>query len=239
MKNEPRHILALETSGQIGSVALGTETGLVAAQQLSGPLSHKAALMPAVDDLLQQQDWSANTLTDVFVSIGPGSFTGLRIGVTIARTLAWSVGAQIVAVKTLDGLARNALSLDKPPAHVAVMLYAQRAKAFAAAFDLAEGRYVRVIDACMADPCEFLKRCPQPVAVLGEGIPKYREAIKASGANVLDEELWTPRAENIFEIGITKANTGQFTSARELLPLYIRRPAPEEKWEQRHNSAPR
>src|SRR5687768_9440268 len=91
-------ILAIETSGRIGSIAIGTAEGVAASVQLAGEMKHATDLLPAVEKLLKGQGWLANSISDVFVSIGPGSFTGLRIGVTIARTLAWSIGSRIVAV---------------------------------------------------------------------------------------------------------------------------------------------
>ena len=88
------HILALETSGQTAGVALGTPAGVVAAERLPVSMRHAGQLMPAVQRLLEQRAWPADSITDVFLSIGPGSFTGLRIAVSIARTLAWSINAR-------------------------------------------------------------------------------------------------------------------------------------------------
>src|SRR5437773_415428 len=119
-------ILAIETSTRWGSAGVGTTQGLVAAGQLAEPMQHASDFLPLVRDLLQRQGWPPSSLTHVLVSIGPGSFTGLRIGVTIARTLGWSIGAHIVAVPTLDCLARNALQAPDPPPHLAVMLDANR-----------------------------------------------------------------------------------------------------------------
>src|SRR5687768_10639179 len=109
MINDSTRILAIETSGRIGSVAIGTARGVAASTQLTGEMKHATDLLPAVEKILKSQGWPADSIVDVFVSIGPGSFTGLRIGVTIARTLAWSIGSRIVAVPTLEALARNAL----------------------------------------------------------------------------------------------------------------------------------
>src|SRR5512138_2053042 len=108
MLDSHARILALETSGQTGSVALGTPAGVVAAERLPVDVRHAGELMPAVQRLLARQAWLADSLTDVFISIGPGSFTGLRIAVSVARTLAWSVGVRIVAVPTMHALAFNA-----------------------------------------------------------------------------------------------------------------------------------
>jgi tRNA threonylcarbamoyladenosine biosynthesis protein TsaB len=259
-------ILALETSGQIGSVAIGTPAGVVAVERLPVDMRHAGELMPAVQRLLQQHAWPADSITDVFLSIGPGSFTGLRIAVSIARTLAWSIKARIVAVPTMHALARNALlaEADPPPAHVATIIDAKRAQVFTACYRLeASGQWpdfgepsravasgqpshspldsplaprpspLELIPACLAEPREFLMACPKPLAVLGEGIPRHREAIEAAGATILPESLWAGRAENVLAIGLELARAGLFTPARELVPLYIRRPEMEERWEAR------
>ncbi len=234
MPEEPQRILAVETSGRWGSVALGTGTGLAVAAQLPGQMRHASALHPVIEQLLDGQGWPAETLTDLFVSIGPGSFTGLRIGVTLARTLAWSVGVRIVAVPTVDVLARNALAADPVPEHLAVVLDAKRDQIYTAAFDLTAGRCVKTIDACLADPRDFLTRCPRPLAVLGEGVSYHRPAIDESGARVLDEALWPGQAENVLAVGLALARAGRYTEASDLLPLYIRRPEAEEKWRKLH-----
>ena len=251
-------ILALETSGQTGSVAIGTPAGVVAAERLPVDMRHAGELMPAVQRLLQQHAWPADSITDVFLSIGPGSFTGLRIAVSIARTLAWSIKARIVAVPTMHALARNALLIeaDPPPAHVATIIDAKRAQVFTACYRLeASGQWsvvsgqpshspldspltprpspLELIPACLAEPREFLMTCPKPLAVLGEGIPRHREAIEAAGATILPESLWAGRAENVLAVGLELARAGLFTPARELVPLYIRRPEMEERWEAR------
>jgi tRNA threonylcarbamoyladenosine biosynthesis protein TsaB len=234
---QPRRILSLETSGRIGSVAVGDAQGVVGAGRLSGPMTHARELLPLVDRLLNEQGWPAASLTEVFVSIGPGSFTGLRIGVTIARTLAWSTGASIVAVPTMDVLARNALSLPEPPANVAILIDAKRKQAYSAAYRLEGDRYACVHPACLAEPASFLARCDKPLAVLGEGVPQHREAIEAAGATILDESLWSGQAEHVDAIGRELAAAGSYTPAEQLIPHYIRRPEMEERWEARQRAA--
>ena len=241
-----RRILALETSGRLGSAALATDAAparevggapgvhVVAVGQLSDDMRHASELMPTIDRLLKDQGWPADSITDVFVSIGPGSFTGLRIGVTIARTLGWSIGVRIVAVPTVDCLAFNALAAEHPPSHVAVILDAKRSQVYAAAFDLHDGVYTKTIDAHLADPRAFLARCPRPLAVLGEGVPQHQRVIDESGASVLDPSLWPAGAENVVHVGLGLADAGRFTPPGDLVPLYIRRPDAEEKWEKRH-----
>jgi len=234
MAQQTRHILTIETSSRTGSTVLATEDGIVASAQLIGQMRHAGELMPNVNTLLKQQGWQADSLTDVFISIGPGSFTGLRIAVTVARTLAWSIGAKIVAVPTVGVLARNALDTKPRPANLAVILDAKRDQIYAAAFKLNDGSYEKIIDAHLAEPKHFLERCPKPLAVLGEGIAYHQQAIDEAQVTVLDQKLWPPRAEHVYHVGMQMARAGQFTNGGELLPLYIRRPEAEEKWEKLH-----
>ncbi|HPD28356.1 MAG TPA: tRNA (adenosine(37)-N6)-threonylcarbamoyltransferase complex dimerization subunit type 1 TsaB [Phycisphaerae bacterium] len=235
MYTEACRILAIETSGRSGSVALATGGGQIVAA--AGPLgvhAHASELMPAVERMLAGAGWPGDSLTDVFVSIGPGSFTGLRVGVTVARTLSWAVGARVVAVPTLECLACNALSLIPPPMHLAVILDAKSGRVFCEAFELRNGWYAPAGDTRMDTPQAFLARCPRPLAVLGEGIAHHRQAITESGAMVLDSGLWGGKAENVVRVGVRLAEAGRYTPGGDLLPCYVRRPDPEEKWEKLH-----
>ena len=173
------------------------------------------------------------------------------------------------AFPTVDSLALNGLEARPCPTHLAVILDAKQSRVFAAAFELlgtASGRDERrgpvggegtsteeqptalvlrdgacrkLIDAHLAEPREFLARCPRPLALLGEGIPYHRQAIDESGATVLPEPLWSPRAVHVYLVGKRMADAGQFTPGADLLPLYIRRPEAEEKWEKLHGPAGR
>lgn len=230
---EDSRILLLDTSGRIGAVGLATAAGVVAGTHLPGTMRHAAELMPTLDGLLREQGWPADSLTDVFLTVGPGSFTGLRLGVSVARTLAWAAGARIVALPTLDVLARNALAISPPPPHVAVLLDAKRGQVFAACYAFDNGGYVPVMDARLVEPGPFLSDCPRPLAVLGEGLPMHQEAVAASGAETLPPELWPGRAEHVFALGIEQARAGRYTPPGDLVPVYIRRPEMEERWEQR------
>jgi tRNA threonylcarbamoyladenosine biosynthesis protein TsaB len=234
MQPGSRRILVIETSGRIGAAALADQAGVVAKQTLPGAMRHAGELMPAIDAMLRSQGWPADSISDVFISVGPGSFTGLRVGVTVGRTLAWSINARVVAVPTVDSLALNALETDQSTPNLAVILDAKQARVFAAAFELRDGTCSKLIDAHIVEPGEFLARCPRPLAVLGEGITHHRQAVDASGAIVLPEPLWWPRVEQVYLVGKRMADAGRFTPANDLLPLYLRRPEAEEKWEKLH-----
>ncbi len=100
-------ILAVETSGRLGSVALAQGDKLLSESHFSGPMRHSAEIFPAITDLLSKFDKKPEQIEQVYISAGPGSFTGLRIAVTFAKTLALANGARIIAVDTLDVIAAN------------------------------------------------------------------------------------------------------------------------------------
>ncbi len=230
-------ILAIETSGKVGSVALGDQQQLHFEKQLTDRMRHASQLIPLVREACNHAGWPPETLTDVYVSIGPGSFTGLRIGVALARTLAWSAGVRTVAVSTAAVLARNALDASPAVDHVAIVLDARSDRIFGACFDLRSGEPVVVRDACLVEPAAFLESCPRPLALLGEGIPAHRPSLEQVGLTILDESLWPGRAAHVWTEGRRLAREDNYTPGGELMPHYIRIPDPVEKWEKRRSNS--
>src|SRR5208282_2376277 len=100
--------LAIETSGRLGSVALLQGSAVLVEQSFSHGLKHAAGLLPMIDQMVRGQGWEPADLQHVYISQGPGSFTGLRIGVTLAKTLSLATGARVVPVPSLQVLAHNA-----------------------------------------------------------------------------------------------------------------------------------
>src|SRR4051812_41311144 len=103
----PRAV-AIETSGKIGSIAVVEDAQVCAEQSFEHGLQHAAMIVPIIDQLCRAQNWTPDDLDEIYLSIGPGSFTGLRIAVTLAKTLALATELKIVAVPTIHVLAQNA-----------------------------------------------------------------------------------------------------------------------------------
>ena len=233
MSHDQRHILALETSGQTGSVAIGTTAGVVAAERLPVDVRHAGELMPAVQRLLNAQDWPADSITDVFVSIGPGSFTGLRIAVSVARTLAWSVGARVVAVPTMHALARNALAADPQPAHVAMIVDAKRSQVCTACYRIEPDRCAEVV------PRVWPSR-EVPARVARNRWPFWGRASRVTarpspprGQSCCPNRCGRAGRRTCSPSAWRWRTATKYTPARDLVPLYIRRPEMEERWEAR------
>jgi len=232
-------ILAIETSSRHGSAALGDGPRLVAERPFATNVEHARELLPSLDALCREAGWPPESIRQVHVSIGPGSFTGLRVAVTFARHFALAVGAEICAVPSLDVIAQNALDAAAPPEHLAVVLDAKRGQVFAGLFRHVGDRYGRVRGPELCEPGQWLATQPRPLTVTGEGINYHREAIAGAGVAVLEESLWAPRAGEVHVLGWRLAHAGRFTRPQDLAPVYVRRPEAEELWEKRHAGLPK
>ncbi len=170
----------------------------------------------------------------MYVSAGPGSFTGLRVGMTVARTLARVAGLAVVRVPTLDVIAQNGLDEDERPQHLAVMLDAKRQRVYASEYKLDQDRYRRMTEPAEVSVEVLAASLPPGCAVLGEGIPYHREAVDRTGLRTLPESLNRARAEVVSRLGFERASAGRFDVLADLVPTYVRRPEAEEVWEKRH-----
>jgi tRNA threonylcarbamoyladenosine biosynthesis protein TsaB len=222
--------IALETSGRIGSIALVESGRVLAEEEFPHGLRHAAGIIGILDRLTRAQKWTPRDIEEIYVSTGPGSFTGLRVGITVAKTLAFSIGAKVVAVPSTEVLAHNA------PAgwqNSIIVLDAKRGQIFTARFVDVEGNPTIAEPPHLDTLAEMLGRSPRPVHLIGEGIPYHRPAIPEDPRVIVaDESAWRARAAVVAKIGSQFARAGQFIDPQQLAPLYIRRPEAEEKWEQ-------
>ena len=222
--------LAIETSARIGSVAAVRDGHVVAEEQFQHGLQHAAQIVPMIDQLCRAQGWLPRDVEQLYVSAGPGSFTGLRIGITLAKTMALATGVKLVAVPTVRVLAENAPAEAR---HVIIVLDAKREQIFTARFERQSDRWVEREPAHLDSLTEMLARSPRPVHLLGEGIPYHEKFIRKDDAGVIvtPVESWQPRAAVVARIGGEMASRGEFADADRLTPIYIRKPEAEEKYE--------
>lgn len=221
--------LAIETSGRIGSVALVEDGSVRAEDEFAHGLKHAAEMVARIDALCKRLSWGPKDIDSLYVSSGPGSFTGLRIGVTFAKTFAFATGARLVAVPSVEVLAENA-----PPGtqNLIIVLDAKRGQIFTARFARINENWVEQEPAHLDDLASMLRRSPRPVCLLGDGIPFHQDAIPAddSRVTIASESSWRARAAAVASIGARLAGEGCFTDPDHLIPLYIRLPEAEEKF---------
>ena len=222
-------ILAVETSGRLGSVALAQGPQLLAEKVFTTPMRHSAELFPAVNELLEKYDRKTEEIEQIYVSVGPGSFTGLRIAVTMAKTMNLAIGSKIVAVDTLDVIACNASAYvetcGEQIGRIGVILDAKRSEFFAAVYEDRGGKWEKVGEDQLVTSDEFISSYGggEGIWLLGEGLVYYKDKFAASGIEFLDEQYWNPSAANVHKLGWEKSLRGEFADAAGLVPNYMRR----------------
>ena len=226
--------LALETSGRIGSVAVGCDSKLSDEKTFSAPLRHSAELFDTIIELLEKSGKKANQIKRIYISIGPGSFTGIRISVTAAKMMALAAQSRIVAVGTTDAMAQNVD--DSSIRKIATVIDAKRGQFFIAAFERRNGIWQKTLPDCLMKAEEFKEKfgsSDEPVWLLGEGLLYYAKKFETDNIKILDKEYWSPRAGNVFRIGSHKASKEKFCDPVSLVPFYLRKPEAEENWEKK------
>jgi tRNA threonylcarbamoyladenosine biosynthesis protein TsaB len=198
----------------------------------SGPMRHSAEVFPAIVGLLDQFGKKPNQIEQVYISIGPGSFTGLRIAVTIAKTMALANGVKIVPVDTLDCIAANILSKSDESDRsdwsdrLAVILDAKRGQFFVAVYEKTQDAiWKKILPECLMTADEFLDRfTDKPIVLIGEGLVFYKDKFSHKNIRMLDDNLWNPTAANVHQLGWELAKQDKFADPLTLTPNYIRGP---------------
>ena len=221
--------LAVETSGRAGSVAAGIGAKMLAEITFSGALKHSAELFTSTEKLLNQINAKIQDVEHIYIAAGPGSFTGVRIAVTMAKMLAFTTKASIVAVNTTEAIINNAsvaIAEEKIPIErAAVIIDAKRGQFFTAVFTRQNDKWTPEGDVALLTADEFLARHAggtEPIWLLGEGLVYYRDKFEAESVRFLDEKYWSGRASGVFAVGAEKAAAGDFADPESLVPLYFR-----------------
>lgn len=213
-------ILALESSAKSASVAL-MEDGVLLAQysQCTG-LTHSRTLLPMVEDMLKNTEMKLEDVDLIAVAHGPGSFTGIRIGVSTVKGLAWAAGKSCVGVSTLASMAWHGLTFD---GIVCPVMDARRSQVYNALFEMKNGKPERLTpDRAIAleELANELKASGREVYLVGDGAKMSFEYLSNEGIrcvvapeNVLYQSAW----------GVGMAALGEKTgTADDLLPVYLR-----------------
>ncbi len=228
--------MAVDTSGRFGSVALGRGDQLLVCRTFSGMMRHSAELFTTIQTLLAEVGEHIHQIREVYITAGPGSFTGLRIGVTLAKMLHFACRTKIVALSTLDVLAENVLDYMQDETvesrRVATVLDAKRGQFFVAIYDWRGATPHKILPDCLVNADEFVKQYADPenpIQLLGEGLYYYKDRFQSSGVEILDSKYWYPHAQHLYRLGRNHALLGHFADPVNLIPHYIRGPDAVEK----------
>lgn len=223
-------ILAIESSAKTAGAAISCDGVLVAEFNLSTGLTHSETLMPLVDSVLKMAKVDIEDIDAVAVSNGPGSFTGLRIGLGTAKGLAMGVGAKTVGVSTLLALAHNILPTDSI---ILPIMDARRGEVYNGVYKYSDGGIVTIKDARALPLLQLLDEFKgENVIFVGDAVPPYRDVIiekMGKRAAFAPEHLVLQRAGSVAKA----AQNLPLIPAQELVPVYIRKPQAERELEEK------
>ena len=240
-------ILAVETSGRLGSVAIAIGEEILGETQFSGPMRHSSELFPAIHGLLRRFSQKPKEIEHTYISVGPGSFTGLRIAIALAKTMHLANAVKVVAVDTLDIIAANATEfiqekktnihkfatvLDAKRGQFSIAVYKRPLKSTDAQYAIRNTQYEKILPGCLMSASQFLDRFAgkaKPIWLLGEGLVYYKNAFKADNIHFFDKKYWNPTAAKVHSLGWELALKGKFADPVTLQPNYLLRPAAEVK----------
>jgi tRNA threonylcarbamoyladenosine biosynthesis protein TsaB len=230
------YILGIDTSTKTGSVAIASEDGVVAQYSLNIEVTHSERLMSTVDRVLTDTGFQISDMDGYAVAIGPGSFTGLRIGLAAVKGLALVTGKPVAAVPTLKALAWNLPYAAYP---VCPILDARKNEVYAATYRFEGSALVYGMAEAVISLSRLSGRITEKTIFTGEASRIFRkDIIELFGDRALFAPISAilPSAAAVAEIGLDMIKSGKLADPDSLTPMYIRRPEAEVAWEKKAHS---
>lgn len=223
--------LGIETATKVCSVALGDGKNILASYEVNMGMTHSEGLVPQIDQMLVRTGVAKKDLDLIAVSKGPGSFTGLRIGLATAEALAFGLQKPLRAVNTLETLAYN---LPATGLTLACLIDAQKGNFYYARYSwnkgvLLEEKTVSILS--LASIMEELRTLAKPIVLLGE--VQRAEEILPVNVELAPLALRLPRASSVANIAASNYAQSSAEDYFGMEPFYLRRSEAEELWEQR------
>ncbi len=226
-------LLAIDTSTAIGSVALRSESGIIGLMTVSVDLTHSEGLMPAVDDLLRRTGQSVDDISALACVTGPGSYTGLRVGIAAAQGLALAKNLSCVGISSFEVLA---WMLPYTRYLFCPLLSARKGWLYARLYRWMEEKPQPVSDELYIEPDELIRFIQEPTIFFGPGLAPcgeiLRETLQDQFIRVPDV-CNLPRADILAELAARELSDGRGVPPERLLPCYLGPSQAEINWKNR------
>ena len=237
--------IVLETSSRVGMVALARGRTVLGQRVLDERRRHARDLAPSLQQLLQEQGWKPKEVDAVIVNIGPGSYTGLRVGIMSAKAWAYATGCRLLGVPSFEAVAwqvAHALA-DQAAAGVAWVLEdAQQGRVYCQRFALhrqAPGPLpgIEALTPLQVLPLDaWLAQVEEGAVVAGPALRLYQARLPGR-VLLAPEPAWLPQPAALAHLGLARLERGEADNVLALEPLYARPSAAEEQWQKRAASA--
>ncbi|WP_372752941.1 tRNA (adenosine(37)-N6)-threonylcarbamoyltransferase complex dimerization subunit type 1 TsaB [Labilibaculum sp.] len=221
-------LLHIETSTAVCSVALGKDGSLLALKETKEGMKHASQLSVFIDEILKENNLTPKDLDGLAISMGPGSYTGLRIGVSTAKGICYGANLPLIAINTLQAMTKplqenatlQAQVKNPSKAYYCPMIDARRMEVYTAFFNQ-KIELVKDISADIIDENSYSKELHErEIIFFGDGSSKCKEVIKSKNGIFLDDV--TPSAKGMIELAETKFQNQEFEDVAYFEPFYLK-----------------
>ena len=220
-------VIAIETTTMVGSIAIVDNARVIAEVTLNARATHSERLMATVNRLLNDAGLAVDDMDAIAVSIGPGSFTGLRIGISTAKGLSYASGKPLIGIPTLDALALN---MGFSSCLVCPIQDARKGEVYTAHYRPCDKSLEKMTDDMAVAPADLARMITEKTVFLGDGVNTYRELLMKQLGELYNEAplpLQLPRASNVAMLALKRLEKGDADDPFTMVPRYIRRPEAE------------
>lgn len=181
---------------------------------------HSALLVPSIKRVMEALGWKPQDADYFACGLGPGSFTGVRVGLAALKGMSWSLKKPILGISTLDILARNVKRTDLD---IVPIIDAKRNLIYCSIYKIKNGVLKRNAPYLLLNEGDFFKRVKKNALIFGDALNLYKEKIlmKVKNANILDRDYWYPKGRNIIELALMRIKEKEFGNAFNIKPIYL------------------
>jgi len=213
-------ILGIDTSSKYLSIALSEDDSIIVEHSLLLDRKHSSLLIPKINQMLKEKNVSISDIDAFIVGLGPGSFTGLRIGVSTVKGFGIGTKKPCIGVSSMDALALN---VDGKYSTIVPVIDAKRENVYSAIYGKKNNRIVKKTNHLLLKVDDLIKKVKKEAVFLGDGIDLYKEKIQRLNkkAIFLEDQYWYPKAGNLIKLGIAKIKKYKRKDLAKLNPIYL------------------
>lgn len=231
--------LGIETSSVVSSVAVMNENQLLGEITIQAGLTHSEQLVPHIQSLLEMVRVQKTDLKGIVVASGPGSFTGLRIGMGTAKAMAYALRIPLYGVMTMDSLARN---IPYTTDTICTVIDAQKKHVYAALYTYEDSQLKIIESPFVVEAVSLVERLrtqQNRVIFVGDGIKRIAPLIEDDESLIISDPIYRiPKASSLLLSAQSLIERGECANPMDMVPYYIRRSEAEVLWEEKHKDNP-
>lgn len=212
-------ILGIDTTTKF--LCLGIyDNGKIYGYNLELGRKHSALLIPTIKRVIDTLGWRLADIDYFACGLGPGSFTGIRVGLATIKGLSFALKKPIIGISTLDILAKSAGETDKP---IVTIIDAKRNLIYGSIYKIKNGSLKRLTPYLLLPLNEFFKKIPKNTLILGDAVGLYKEKLleNLKGGSILDSDYWYPKAHQLIALALERIKQKRLSNSFNIKPIYL------------------